>query len=72
VIARGWAARLIPSFRPPVDGTVFATFAPPSEPVVWLACHNLACGGHMATPHTPDDQGTATCNRCGQIRLDHQ
>jgi hypothetical protein len=54
--------------RPAPAGPV----TPPADDLVWLACHNIACAAHMATPHTPDDQGTAKCTRCGQIRSDHQ
>lgn len=72
VIARGWAARLIPALRPPAGSPPFATFTPPPELVVWLACHNIRCAAHMTTRHIPHDDGTATCQACGQIRLDHQ
>lgn len=59
-----------------VPAGTYATFAPvPSaepEPTVWLACHNIACAAHMTTRHIPHDDGTATCQACGQNRLDHQ
>lgn len=46
--------------------------AAPADDLVWLACHNIACSAHMTTRHIPHDDGTATCQACGQVRRDHQ